>query len=152
MSLGRFGGVYALLHAGHEVGDHWVQTGQQAADKGKPGWRGRLACARHVATLTATQAVFLATGAAVAGERLNSRRVALGLAFNAVTHYAADRRDFGVLPKLVDKLSWAGKGEFYRAGDGGAAPCGTGAYVLDQSWHIGCLPIAAAIIAGRAEP
>lgn len=151
MSLGRLGGVTALLLAGHEAGDMWIQTDDQAEDKGAPGWKGRLACARHVATLTATQAVFLAFGATASGEKLNPRRVALGLAFNAATHYAADRREHGLLPKLARKLSWIGKDKFLAVGDGKAAPCGTAAYGLDKAFHIAVLPLAAAIITGRSS-
>lgn len=149
MSLGRFGGVFALLHTGHTIGDHWVQTDAEAQRKGDDSDEGRRACATHVATLTATQALALAAGALVTRERLNPRYVALGLAVNAATHYAADRRDHGILPKLADKLSWAGKSEFYRCGDPKAAPCGTGAYALDQAWHIGWAAISAAIISGK---
>lgn len=151
MSLGRLGGVTALLFAGHELGDMWIQTDDQANDKGEAGWKGRWACAKHVAALTATQGVFLAAGCAAAGERLNPRRVALGLAFNAVTHYAADRREHGLLPKLAEKLSWMGKDKFLALGDGKAAPCGTAAYGLDKAFHIAVLPIAAAIITGRTR-
>lgn len=149
MSLGRIGGVYALLHAGHEVADHWAQTDDQAKDKGEPGERGQRACAAHVATLTATQAVLLAAGCLAAGERLSLRRVTIGLAVNAVSHYAADRREHGAIPKLVDRLDRYGKRNFYEFGDGKAAPCGTGAYALDQAWHIGWLAITTLIIAGR---
>lgn len=149
MSLARLGGVYALLHAGHEVGDHLVQTDHQANHKGEPGWEGRWACIKHIATLTATQGAFLAFGCLTTGERLSGHRIAAGLAVNAVTHYAADRRDHGVLPKLAKKFAWAGKDKFYALGDGKAAPCGTGAYAIDKSWHIFWLAIAAAIITGR---
>ena len=84
MSLGSMGGVYAALHAGHMVGDYWVQTGTCSQVKGKPGRDGQYACATHVATLTATQAAFLGLACLATGERLNTRRVALGLAVNAV--------------------------------------------------------------------
>jgi hypothetical protein len=142
MSLGRLGGVYALLHASHEVADHWVQTHRDAIDKGEDGWTGRRACARHVATLTATQALTVTGGAWMVGERLSPRRVAAGLAVNAAAHYWADRRS--TLARLADRC---GKGEFYMLGDGKAAPVGTGAYALDQAFHIGCLAITATIIA-----
>lgn len=46
------------------------------------------------------------------------------------------------LARLADRL---GKGEFARLGDGAAAPAGTGAYALDQSWHVAWLLIAALI-------
>jgi hypothetical protein len=151
MSLGRLGGVTVLLYGGHELADLWLQTNDQANDKGEPGRKGQWACAKHVVTLTATQAAFLAVGCITTGERLNPRRVALGLAFNAVTHYAADRREHGLLPKLANRLSWMGKDKFLALGDGKAAPCGTAAYGLDKAFHIAVLPIAAAIITGGTD-
>lgn len=145
MSLGRLGGVYALLHAAHEVADHIVQTNDQAIHKGDDDTTGQRACAAHVLALTATQGVALAAGCLATGVRLRPSRVALGLAINAVSHYAADRRDHGALPKLVawlDRHNFS-KGNFYRLGDGMAAPCGTGAYAIDQAWHTGFNAIAA---------
>jgi hypothetical protein len=146
VSLGRIGGVYALLHAGHEVGDHWIQTDDQAEHKGDNGERGQRACVTHVATLTATQMALLTAGCLAAGERLKLGRVAVAFAFNAASHYAADRREHGVIPKLVTRFERLGKHNFYELGDGKAAPCGTGAYALDQALHVGCLAVAAIII------
>jgi hypothetical protein len=54
--------VFAALYAAHEVGDHWIQTGTQAAAKGLPGRAGRLACARPVAMLTTVKAAAVASG------------------------------------------------------------------------------------------
>lgn len=140
MSLGTFGGVYAALHAGHTVGDYWIQTDRCAQVKAKPGWDGRRACATHVATLTATQTVFLTLAAAAARERLSWRHAAAGLAVNAASHYFADRRT--PLRHLADRLAFIGKGDFYRFGDGLAS----GAAHLDQAWHIGWCAVSAAII------
>lgn len=145
MSLGRMGGVYAALHAGHTVGDYWGQTDRMAEVKGKPGSDGQRACAAHVAALTATQGAFLGLACLATGERLNARRVAVGLAVNAATHYAIDRRDHGVMPHLCRALKRFGKEDFAAAGDGLA----TGAALLDQAWHIGWCAITAAIIAGK---
>lgn len=148
-TIGRLGGVYALLDAGNAIGDFWVQAPAQAAAKGDPGWPGRLACVRHVATLTATQGLFLAAGAFAARERLDGRRVAMGLAVNAATHYWADRRT---------PLRWlatrTGRASFYDLGApaDGCSPClGTGAYALDQAFHRGMLAVAAVIICGREK-
>lgn len=146
MSLARLGGVYALLHASHEFADHVVQTHRQALTKGADTDDGRRACAAHVATLTATQGLAVIIGARIAGERLSPRRVAAGLAVNAASHYWADRRS--TLARLAEKV---GKGEFYRLGDGKAAPCGTGAYALDQAWHTAWLAVTALIIAGGGQ-
>jgi len=145
MSLGRLGGVYAALHAGHTVADYWGQSDFQAQVKGKPGSDGKAACAAHVAVLTATQAVFIGLACAAAGERVNVRRLILGLAVNAVSHYAIDRRDHGVMPHLCRALKRYGKEDFAAAGTGLA----TGAALLDQAWHIGWCFATAAIITGK---
>lgn len=138
--LGHFGGIYAALHAGHTVGDYWVQTARCAKVKGEPGPEGSRACAVHVATLTATQAGFLYLAVRASGERLDARRALAGLIVNGVSHYVMDRRDHGVMPVLCRALRRFGEQE-YAAGDG--AP------FLDQAWHIGFLAIAAAIISGK---
>lgn len=78
-----------------------------------------------------------------AGSRWPDRQAPGG---DAISHYWADRRS--TLARLADRL---GKGELYALGDGAAAPAGTGAYALDQSWHHAWLYIAALIIAGGAS-
>lgn len=145
-----FAAVFIALYVGHLVGDLWVQTHRQALGKAAAGWPGRRACAWHVVTLTATITTALAAVALVTGMRLHSAPVAAGLIVNAVSHYAADRR----VP-LMQIAGWlepaAGKLTFYRLG----APrpgrddnptLGTGAYQLDQAWHVGWLFIAALVI------
>lgn len=140
-----FAAAYAALYAAHEVGDHWVQTSTQALRKGGAGWRGRAACARHVASLTACKAVALAALPLVLDLPLSPWAVAAALVVDAVSHYWADRRS--TLAAFAAKV---GKGGFARLGDSVAAPVGTGAYALDQSWHIGWLFVAALIIGGAA--
>lgn len=142
------GSVFTLLYAGHSVGDHWIQRWEEVRDKGKPGRVGQAACARHVASLTATQALTLAAGAAATGQRLNLRKAALGLAVNAASHYWADRRT--TLSKLA-RHKLVDKGGFYDLGDSAIAPCGTGAYALDQAWHHAWLLVSALIIASPTE-
>jgi hypothetical protein len=152
--LGTFAAVFVALYVAHSVGDHWVQTSCQSARKGLPGWTGRLAGARHVASLTATKAVLLALVAIVLGLHLSVLGLALGFGVDALTHWWADRRS---------TLAWlakvTGKGEFYSLGTGAhpvhpvtasgtpAAHLGTGAYALDQSFHHLWLLVAALLIA-----
>lgn len=144
MSATAFAAVFCALYAAHSVGDHWVQTHHQASRKGGAGWAGRLACAAHVATLTAVKLAALGAVMAVTGLHLTPWAVALGLALDAGSHYWADRRI--TLLILARRL---GKEEFYKLG--ARSQClGTGAYALDQSWHIGFLFITALIIAGGA--
>ncbi len=145
-----FAAVFVTLYAAHQVADHWVQTEHQAATKGQPGWIGRLACARHVATYTATAVVLLGTAAWLLDLPVTVLGVAAGQAVSAVTHYWADRRS-----TLRGLATACGHGPFYRLGSprpdlprvpdaGGALDAtvthdnpslGTGAYALDQSWH-----------------
>ncbi|NEA57972.1 transcriptional regulator [Streptomyces sp. SID13666] len=153
MHAATFGAVFIALYVAHSVGDHWVQTSHQSATKGQPGWTGRLADARHVATLTATKAAVLLPVAAVLGLHLSALGLTVGLGIDALSHGWADRRS---------TLAWlakvTGKSEFYQLGTpahpahpvtaGGtpAAHLGTGAYALDQSFHHLWLLVAALII------
>ncbi|MEJ8649648.1 transcriptional regulator [Streptomyces sp. MS1.AVA.3] len=154
MHVATFAAVFIALYVAHSVGDHWVQTSCQSATKGQPGWTGRLAGIRHVATLTATKLALLALVAALLGLHLSAVGLVAGMGVDAVTHWWADRRS---------TLAWlakvTGKAEFYSLGTGThpahpvtakggpAAHLGTGAYALDQSFHHLWLLVAALIIA-----
>lgn len=154
MNAATFAAVFVALYVGHSVGDHWVQTSHQSVAKGKPGWTGRLADARHVASLTATKVALLLPVAAVLGLHLSVPGLLAGLGVDAVTHWWADRRS---------TLAWLAKvtrqSEFYSLGTGAhpahpvtaenkpAAHLGTGAYALDQSFHHLWLLVAALLIA-----
>ncbi|MBZ9645147.1 DUF3307 domain-containing protein [Streptomyces sp. PSKA30] len=147
MAAAVFAAVFIALYVAHSVGDHWVQTSHQSAHKGRPGWVGRLADARHVATLTLTKLAVLLPVAWLLDLRLSVLGTVAGLTVDAVTHWWADRRT---------TLAWlarvTGKGEFYRlgaprAGHDDNPHIGTGAYALDQSFHHLWLLVAALIIA-----
>jgi hypothetical protein len=154
MDASTFAAVFVALYVAHSVGDHWVQTSAQSAAKGRPGWVGRLADTRHVATLTATKLAVLLPVAALLGLRLSLLGMVLGLGIDAASHWWADRRS---------TLAWlakvTGKTEFYTLGTGAhpahpatadgtpAAHLGTGAYALDQSFHHLWLLVAALLIA-----
>ncbi|MFX4293607.1 transcriptional regulator [Streptomyces bohaiensis] len=146
--------VFIALLVGSSVGDHWVQSSCQAATKGQPGWPGRWACARHVAGLTLTQGIALLLVWLVADITLHPLALSAGLAINATTHYWADRRT--TLARLAKTV---GRSEFYSVGSAShpnapataagepAAHLGTGAYALDQSWHLAWAFIAALVAA-----
>jgi hypothetical protein len=147
MHAAVFAATFVALFVAHSVGDHWVQTSAQSAGKGRPGWAGRLAGARHVATLTLTKLVVLLPVAALLGLHLAWPGVVIGLGVDAVSHWWADRRS--TLARLAAAIGQSG---FYRLG----APregrddnpsLGTGAYALDQSWHLAWLLVAALVIA-----
>ncbi|MEU3319617.1 transcriptional regulator [Streptomyces sp. NPDC006785] len=154
MDAATFAAVFVALYVAHSVGDHWVQTSHQSATKGKPGWVGRLADARHVASLTATKLAVLLPVAWLLGLNLSLLGLVLGLGLDAVTHWWADRRT--TLARLAKAL---GQSEFYGLGTPAhplapvtaegkpAAHLGTGAYALDQSFHHLWLLVASLIIA-----
>ncbi|MEU0067222.1 transcriptional regulator [Streptomyces albidoflavus] len=149
-----FAATFAALYIGHTVGDHWVQTDHQADTKSWAGRTGRLSCARHVLTLTLTKVVLLVPIVLVLGLPVGALGLTLGLGLDAASHYWADRRT--TLRRLAYRL---GRDEMYILGtpehpahpvadEGDWAPTlGTGAYAMDQSWHILWLGIAALIIA-----
>lgn len=147
MTAAAFAAVFAALYAAHQVGDHWVQTQLQACRKGEPGWAGRLACARHVATYTVTGLVAILAVAAATGLQLHPGKLAAGLAVSAISHYIVDRRT-----PLRRIAGWTGSSRFWalgqpRPGHDDNPTLGTGAYALDQSWHVGWLLVAALVIA-----
>ena len=152
-----FAAAFAALFAAHMVGDHWIQsdhsatrkglTTEQACAAGLHQHAGRRACATHVASYTAVAALALVLVAWRTGLDFDWTRIVAGLAFSAGTHYWADRRF--TLRRVCVRL---GKERFYlhgapRDGHDDNPSLGTGAYALDQSFHIACLFIAALIIA-----
>lgn len=124
---------FALL-VGHYLGDFWVQSDKDACAKGQPGAAGRIPCARHVATYTATAVLALAAARTV-GVRPTAGRTVAGLLVSAVSHYVIDRR--APLRWLAERT---GKARFYATPEG--------PLLLDQAAHIGFLYIAALIISG----
>lgn len=148
-SAARFAAVYAALTASHEVADYWVQVDADAVAKGRHGHEGRTACARHVASYTATQALALVAADRGLGLRLGWRRTAAALAMSAVTHYIADRsggrwREEGPSTRLVRFARRTGHAGWLER-DPGAGP------LLDQAWHRGWIAVAAAVAAGGSR-
>lgn len=146
-SAGTFAAVAVGLLIAHTVADHWVQTGWQAATKGRRDNAGRLACAAHVVSYTAATACTVLALQWAFGLDITWLGFAAGQLVSAVTHYWADRRV--TLARLAALL---GKTQFYvlgapRAGRDDNPTLGTGAYALDQSWHWGWLGVAAFLTA-----
>lgn len=141
----RFAAAYAVLTAAHEVGDYWSQRDADALAKGGPDREGRAACARHVASYTATQGVALLVADRTMRLGLDWRRAAAGIAVSAVTHYVADRsggrwREEGPSTRLVRLARRTGHTGWLER-DPGAGP------LLDQAWHRGWIAVAAAVAA-----
>ena len=144
----RFAAAYAILTAAHEVADHWIQRDAHAAAKGSPGREGAQACAKHVASYTATQALALAAADRLLGLRLDPRHAVAGLAVSAATHYWADRsgnhwRDEEPTG-IVRFAHRCGKREWLQRDP-------SAGYLMDQSWHKGWVAVAAAVAAGGAR-
>lgn len=140
----RFAAAYAVLMASHEVADHWVQRDKEACAKGDPGPAGARACATHVATYAATQALALAAANRGLGLGITWRRATAALAVSAATHYVADRqaghwRD--AHPRGVPWLAAITGHAGWLARDPGSP------YLMDQAWHKGWIAIAAALAA-----
>lgn len=143
----------AALFAAHQLGDHWLQTPTQALTKGGSGWSARAACASHVLVLTVVKLAALLAAFAVTELPIRPSWWGAGLGIDAVSHYWADRRT--TLRRLAGLLG-EGKVAFFdlgapRPGHDDNPTLGTGAYALDQSWHIAFLFIAALILAGGAR-
>jgi hypothetical protein len=129
--------TFAALYAGHQIGDHVVQTNATAAAKGAPTaerlaagahpWTGWRACLRHVTTYTMAQAIALALIGFVAPIALPGAVAAL--AVSASTHAVIDRR---WLVRLIIEAK-------------GCADWRDAPYLLDQSLHAGALLVAAVL-------
>ncbi|WP_333758841.1 hypothetical protein [Streptomyces sp. ISBFB 2968] len=148
MTASTFAATYAALTAAHEVADHWVQIDDQAVHKGNRNRNGAIACAEHVITYTATQAVALAAVQRVTGMRLSWKRAALGLAVSAATHYVADRqgghwRDEN--PRGIVRLAAATGHAGWLKRDPNAG------YLMDQAWHKGWIAVAALVAASGKQ-
>ncbi len=136
--------TFVALFAGHQVGDHVVQTAGQATAKAAPSadrlaagahpWTGWWACARHVVTYSATQAAALLLAWPVAQFRVYG--LVAALAVSAGTHAVIDRR--WIVRWLI---------EVKRCHAWREAP-----YVIDQSVHIAALFIAAVLAAVVDRP
>lgn len=155
--LSIFAAAAVALYAAHHVGDYWIQTDHQARHKGDAGRAGRMQCTAHVLSYVATQAIFLIPLVAFLGLRLPFGQTVSALAVSGVTHYLADRREHGLMFWLARRLP--GKDNFLKLGTPrpyeifarttepytieprGPLPLdnpslGTGAWALDQAWHI----------------
>lgn len=142
-----FAVVLPALLVAHNVADHWMQTGHQAAVKGVRNWAGRVACAAHVATYTAVTAGVVAVLWALLGLAVTVPGFVLGQVVSAVTHYWADRRfTLARLARLTRQGAFYGLGA-PRPGRDDNPTIGTGAYVLDQAWHWLWLFVAALLTA-----
>jgi hypothetical protein len=150
--------TFVTLFAAHSFADHWVQRHEEAQGKGAPGLAGQLYCLAHVSSLTIFKAGSLLMAYGATGIWPPLWAAGLVLVLDAGTHYWADRAAYHAdkegrkvtLELLADKL---GKSVFWNLGKTGvdkdgrpAASLGTGAYALDQSFHVYMLFLAAVVL------
>lgn len=141
-----FAAAFAAFYAAHHVGDYWVQHDDDAQHKGDAGWAGAKHCLVHVLTYVATQCGFLALLGLVGFAAPIWSGIA-ALVVSGVAHYAADRREHGLMFKLARLMP--GKANFLRFAQG-ERTLATGAWALDQSWHIATSVFVPALLIGWA--
>lgn len=131
--------VFIALYAGHQIGDHVVQSDTVMQAKAIPSndrlaaganpWTGWAACTHHVSTYTLTQAAAIALICLVAPLGLTG--VLAALLASASTHAVIDRRWLVALVIRAKKCTdWP-----------------NGPYLLDQALHYGALLVAAVLAA-----
>lgn len=143
-----FTATAVTLWAAHAVADHFVQTHGQALGKGARTPSGVRACLAHVTTYTAVTAALVGLVWHQLQLPISPAGFVAGQLLSAVTHYWADRRY--TLAGLARRL---GKEAYYnlgapREGHDDNPTLGTGAFQLDQAWHLFWL-FAAALLTAR---
>ncbi|HWS32249.1 MAG TPA: transcriptional regulator [Actinoplanes sp.] len=146
--------AFGVMLAGHYIGDHWVQTSEQAYGKGldsencvpRSAFRH---CATHVASWTLTTTLFLLAAGWWLRLPFEPGWLIAGLTLNAVTHFIADLRTPLIrLGRLLGRGGYLDHVGVVRPNGPTASGPGTGLFELDQAWHIGWLAVSALVIAG----
>ncbi len=145
--------AYIGMLSGHGIGDHWIQTSEQACkkalDSDETTGCSMRHCAKHVASWTAVTTAFVLAACWWLRLPLEPGWVAAGMTVNATTHFVADLRT--PLVWLATRLGRGGYVDFVqvvrpaRADQYGP---GTAVFHLDQSWHKAWMLPAALLTAG----
>jgi Protein of unknown function (DUF3307) len=125
------------LIVGHQLGDHVMQTDNQATHKAGRGRAAVRAMAGHLLAYHVSVGAVLALTAWVLQLRLTLTGIVAGLLFSVITHAILDRR---AIVRLV--LQRTGSRNF---ADQTSPVCGM--YVADQALHWLCLLISALLMA-----
>lgn len=141
-------GALALpLLAAHHLADHPFQPSEWAAAKGGCSHEGRIACTKHVLVVVLLQALAVLAVVGLTDTAVSPVAVVTGIGFTAWSHWWFDRRFTAAgLYEAIRKTGFARLGT-PRPGHDDAPHLGTGAYRMDQDWHILWLAISALIIA-----
>ncbi|MFE9247084.1 DUF3307 domain-containing protein [Nocardiopsis sp. NPDC006938] len=145
--LALLGGLALPLFAAHNLADHPLQPSEWAATKSRCDHEGRVACAKHVVVVVLAQALAVLAVVGLTGTTVSPLAVLAGIGFTGWSHYWFDRRFTAAgLYEAIGKTGFARLGT-PRPGTDDAPHLGTGAYRMDQDWHILWLAISALIIA-----
>lgn len=137
----------AAGYPAHLLADHPFQESEWVADKGRPYGTGRAACAKHVAVVVLLQALFVTALAVATGRTPDPVAISAGLAFTAWSHYWMDRRFTAAgLYRAIGKTGFASLGTPRPDRDDNPS-LGTGAYRMDQDWHILWIMITSLVMA-----
>lgn len=147
VDLALLGGLALPMFAAHNLADHPFQPSQWAAAKGACNHSGATACAKHILVVVLLQALAVLAVVGLTETVVSPVAVVTGIGFTAWSHYWFDRRFTAAgLYEAIKKTSFARLGT-PRPDHDDAPHLGTGAYRMDQDWHILWLAISALIIA-----
>ncbi|MEU4623095.1 DUF3307 domain-containing protein [Actinoplanes sp. NPDC023801] len=132
-----FAVMAVTLHAAHQVGDHIIQTDDNAAGKVGPGRSGWQHVLMHVTTYHLTASVMITITILFLDLPVTGLGLATGLGFSFITHAVIDRR--WLVRWLLDNTGSA------AFADRQTPICGM--YLADQSLHYCCLWVASLLIA-----
>ena len=142
-----FATLFAVSYPAHLLADHAGQPSSWAADKGRCDHTGRIACAKHVSVVVTLQALAVGLVALLTGLALDPLAVIIALGLTGWSHYWIDRRTTATgLFAAIGKREFADLGT-PRPGRNDNPSLGTGAYRMDQDWHITWLAITALVMA-----
>ncbi|MFE9247233.1 DUF3307 domain-containing protein [Nocardiopsis sp. NPDC006938] len=145
-----FAATFVLYYIAHLIADHWCQRSEDAVGKQAPGWAGVRHCLSHTASVVLTTAVVLGVGMVLLGLRAPVDVVAASLLVVGVSHYLVDRgTPLRWLARLTANEGYMDRVSVVRAPDQvpDTTGPGTGAFHLDQSWHVAWAGVGALIIA-----
>lgn len=133
-----FAAAFVALYAAHQVADHWIHVDwHDQAQALSPGDIGT--CIAHMILYIGYAAAALSLTSYFAGLHLHLPNVVIALALVAVTHFGPDRRY--PLAHLITRLR-------RRRGPSPDDPAvAAGTHLMEQSWHIGWIFVAALVIA-----
>lgn len=142
-----FAALFVASYPAHLLADHAGQPSSWAMAKGRCDHEGRVACAKHTVVVVALQGLAVTAVALITGLTLDPLAIAAGLLLTGWSHYWIDRRTTASgLFAAIGKAEFASLGA-PRPGREDNPSLGTGAYRMDQDWHIAWIAITCLVMA-----